>query len=71
MENTKNNLPKTSTPAQRALERVGIAALEQLSQFSETEIAQLHGMGPKALDILREALTANGLAFTSNPKKNG
>lgn len=71
MENIKNNLPKTSAPAQRALDGVGIASLEQLSQFSEAEIAKLHGMGPKALGILREALTANGLAFAikSKPEK--
>jgi uncharacterized protein YdhG (YjbR/CyaY superfamily) len=56
-------LPKLAAPAQRALASAGITDLKQLSKFAEAEVAQLHGMGPNALDKLREALKANGLSF--------
>lgn len=56
-------LPKTSAPARRALDHAGIASLEALTKHTEKEIAALHGMGPKAVRILREALQEKGLAF--------
>lgn len=61
--NPINDLPKTSAPAQRALDNVGITTLAQLSSFRRAEIAKLHGMGPKALGILAQALAAKGLTF--------
>ena len=57
------NFPKIGAPATRALEAAGYTDLKQLTKVTEAEIAQLHGMGPKALGILREALKANGLSF--------
>lgn len=50
-------------PAQRALAAAGITRLEQLAEVSEAELGKLHGMGPKALGILRQALEAEGLSF--------
>lgn len=50
-------------PAERALAAAGYTHLEQLIHVSERELGKLHGMGPKALGILREALAANGLNF--------
>ncbi len=47
-------------PAIRALESVGITRLEQCAKFSESELGKLHGMGPKALRIIREELKARG-----------
>ena len=61
MENS--NLPKIGAPAQRALQSVGITKLEQLTKVSEAEILKLHGMGPNALNKLRQALAAKGLSF--------
>jgi len=55
--------PGLSAPARRALAGAGIATLDQLSARSEEEILRLHGMGPKALGTLREALRARGQAF--------
>jgi uncharacterized protein YndB with AHSA1/START domain len=52
-----------SNPARRALAGAGIENLEQLAQHSEAEISQLHGIGPSALELLRNALQANGLTF--------
>jgi uncharacterized protein YdhG (YjbR/CyaY superfamily) len=37
--------------------------MKQLTKVTEAELGQLHGMGPKALTILREALKAEGLSF--------
>jgi hypothetical protein len=58
-----NELPRLAAPARRALENAGIADLDQLSHFTEREIADLHGMGDNALSRLREALAAAGLSF--------
>ena len=59
----ESDFPKISQPALRALAAAGIQRLEQLTGHSEKEILQLHGMGPKALGILRQALAERGLAF--------
>ena len=59
----ENDLPKTSAPAQRALQSAGITSLKQLTNISEAELLQLHGMGPNVLGKLREALKANGFSF--------
>ena len=52
-----------SQPAIRALHSVGISRLEECSKFTEAELAALHGMGPKALGIIRDALEASGADF--------
>lgn len=62
-ENQSSDFPKTSAPAQRALNAAGYYRLEQLTQISEAELLRLHGMGPKAIGILRQALQEKGLAF--------
>jgi DNA-directed RNA polymerase alpha subunit len=59
----ESNFLKTSQPARRALANAGYTRLEQLTKTSEAELSKLHGMGPKALGILKEALRAKGLAF--------
>jgi hypothetical protein len=58
-----SDLPKLAAPARRALDGIGIYRLEQLTKVSEAEIAQLHGIGPNALEQLRRALAAKGLSF--------
>lgn len=52
-----------SEPAQRALASAGYTRLEELTTVSETELAKLHGMGPKAIRQLRDALSERSLAF--------
>lgn len=64
-----SNFPKIGSPATRALEAAGYTNLKQLTKVTEAELAQLHGMGPKALRILSEALKAEGLSF--KPGKAG
>ncbi len=52
-----------SAPALRALAGAGYTRLEQLSRVTESEIKRLHGMGPKGIRLLRQALEAKGLSF--------
>jgi len=51
------------SPARRALEREGIATLLKLSKYSEEELLTLHGIGPRTLPKLRNALREKGLSF--------
>ena len=62
-----SDFPKLAKPAQRALAGAGYAHLEQLTKVSEAELKQLHGMGPKAIELLRDALAAKGLSFAPEP----
>ncbi len=61
----RNELPKIGAPATRALNGAGYFRLEQLAGVRESELAKLHGVGPKALRILKEALKEKGLTFAS------
>lgn len=60
---------KLGAPAERALANAGIKNLKQLTKFSESEIQQLHGVGPNALGKLRQALADSGLSFADGKKK--
>jgi hypothetical protein len=50
-------------PATRALLAAGYTDLDRLDGVPEAELSQLHGVGPKALRRLREALDARGLSL--------
>lgn len=52
---TQSDLPKISAPATRALASIGITKMEQLKTKTEKELLELHGFGPKAIRILKEA----------------
>ncbi|MBE2223786.1 MAG: hypothetical protein IAF02_19760 [Anaerolineae bacterium] len=58
-----------SAPARRALQNANINIPADLSNHTEQEILALHGMGPKSLPILREALEEAGLAFAEPAPK--
>jgi hypothetical protein len=60
--------PRLAQPALRALAGAGYTRLEQLTRVTEADLLKLHGMGPKALGLIREALKARGLAF-AKPKE--
>ncbi|MFF5792631.1 DNA-binding protein [Paeniglutamicibacter sp. NPDC012692] len=51
-----HELPKIGAPATRALNAHGITTLEQAAALGEKALQALHGVGPKAIRILREAL---------------
>jgi DNA repair protein RadC len=64
MTQQESDLPiELAKPAQRALHAAGYLRLEQLIKVSETELKQLHGIGPNAIKQLRHALEALGLSF--------
>jgi len=65
-EQSESGLPAgLANPARRALAQAGCERLEQVAQFTEAEVKQLHGIGPNALEQLRRALLENGLSFAS------
>lgn len=63
-----SDLPKIGAPATRALQNIGITELGQLTKVTEAELLQLHGFGPRALEILREALRERKLSFAGSSK---
>ena len=58
-----SELPKISKPANRSLHNAGYYKIEQFTKVTESEILKIHGVGPKAVRILNEALKEKGLAF--------
>ena len=65
----ESEFPKISKPALRVLNGAGYFRLVQLTQVSKTELSKLHGVGPKALGILRQALMDNGWTFKKGEAK--
>ena len=55
-----------SGPALRALATAGIRSLRGLTRWTERDVARLHGMGPKGIRILKQALTTEGLQFSAD-----
>ena len=51
-----------SQPATRALLHAGYDTLEKVAPLSDKELLALHGMGPKGVRIVREALRDAGLS---------
>ncbi len=52
-----------SAPAERALSGARITTLKDLKQWRESDVAKLHGIGPKALKGLHEALKKSGMSY--------
>lgn len=63
---TPTDLPNIGNPARRALAGVDIHDLAGVSNLSEKEILALHGVGPKAVKILKPALAGKGLSFRAD-----
>lgn len=53
-------------PATRALAAAGITRLAQLTKLKEAELLRMHGVGPKAVRILRAALVETGRTFAAD-----
>lgn len=47
-------------PAQRALAAAGAFSLDDVTRFSENELNDMHGMGPKAIRIMKEEMAKQG-----------
>src|SRR5499427_9375954 len=50
-------------PATRALTAAGYTQLSQLANVPAAELKKLHGVGPKALRLLQEALEGHGMSL--------
>ncbi len=66
-DNFLNSLP---APAKRALENYKITTLKKLTNYSESDILKLHGIGPSAIPILKNCLEKAGLSFNKLGKNN-
>jgi DNA-directed RNA polymerase alpha subunit len=65
----KNDFPPgLAQPALRALSAAGYTRLDQFTRVTEADLLKLHGMGPKALGLIRSALHARGLSFADSDK---
>jgi hypothetical protein len=52
-----------SGPALQALSVAGVRSIADLERWTEAELLALHGMGPKGIRVLRDALAAAGRRF--------
>jgi len=52
----ETGLPPVGAPALRALEQAGVRSLDDLRGMDVDALRTLHGIGPKALRLLRHAL---------------
>lgn len=59
-------LPKTSGPASDAMEVAGIRSLEDLAGWTERDLLALHGVGPKAVRMLRVVMAEHGVEFKAD-----
>ena len=56
-------LPRIGAPATRALTAAGYTTLESVAAVPDEELLALHGVGPRAIRLLRAALEAHHLTF--------
>ena len=57
------DLPRIGAPATNALAGIGVTSLEAVAALREADLLALHGVGPKAVRLLRAALAERGLAL--------
>lgn len=57
-----DGFPRIGSPAYSALKNAGIT-LSELPRYSEKQLLSIHGIGPKAVGILRSFLQEKGLSF--------
>jgi hypothetical protein len=58
-----DQLPPIGAPATRALAAAGYTTLSQFADVPRGELLKLHGVGPRALRIIDEALGRHGLGL--------
>jgi len=63
MDSSLDALPRIGAPATRALNNAGYTALRDLAGVPRAELAKLHGMGPKALEIIQSELERHNLSL--------
>ncbi len=65
-----DDIPNVGAPARRALAAAGYDRLDQFAGVAEQDLLALHGVGPKAVAILRRALAGRGLSFADAPSRD-
>jgi deazaflavin-dependent oxidoreductase (nitroreductase family) len=65
-EPKKDLPPDLGQPALRALTAAGYTRLKQFTKIKEADLRKLHGIGPKAVGLIRSALNASGLSFADS-----
>jgi hypothetical protein len=64
MAAASEGLPRNiGAPATRALTAAGYTELRQLADVPVADLKKLHGVGPKALRLLQEALEHHGMSL--------
>lgn len=58
-------LPKIGKLATNALNHINITTLEEVAKLDEKTLLKLHGVGPKAVRLLKEHLSEKGLQFAN------
>lgn len=71
MSATPVPFPRTGAPALRALAAAGYEHLQQLNGVPMRSVLDLHGMGPKGIRALRDAMAEHGWAFADDDPKVG
>lgn len=66
-EETLDALPRIGAPATRALAAIGVTRLSQVAELRADDVLALHGVGPRAIRLLRAALADRGLTFRDDP----
>lgn len=57
------DLPRIGRPANSALLLEGVTTLAEVASYGKKRLGSLHGVGPKALRILSDALDEAGLSW--------
>lgn len=57
------DLPPIGRPATSALLEAGITTLAQVAASSRRDLLAMHGVGPRAIRLLAEALSERGLTW--------
>ena len=60
------DLPKIGRPATSSLIAEGVSSLSEVARMSRSRLLTLHGVGPKAVRLLDEALSEAGLDFADD-----
>lgn len=68
MGEDETGLPAIGRPATGALAAIGVTRLDQVPEHRAEDLLALHGVGPKAIGILRTALVERGLGFAERPR---
>ncbi|MCD9622724.1 hypothetical protein [Rhabdothermincola salaria] len=57
------DIPGLPAPARRALVRNGLTSFEAVAACDERDLAVLHGVGQRTIEVLRRALAEQGRGF--------